>query len=276
MRLLGLSCDAQGVAVAAAEFELGSGPVTQLTCRAFVSMRQEGTSSASNLALGLIDEVLREFASTLQIGPYDPRQGLNLDVIAFNAGPGGFTAVRSACALAQGLALAWNTPLAAVSSLQAWAQSASQPITPPTSVATKPALVLLDARMSELYVGQFHMAGRALVAVEPLVLRPEQLIHEVKVIASKEKSKDATGVLLGDFSASFPALLPELEALGWTYQSHLKLEMYALLEVAYWEQQANSSFWVSAEQAAPIYVRNKVALDVREQQALRGARQTSA
>ena len=57
----------------------------------------------SELALPMLQSLL---------GKYD-----ELDALAFGAGPGSFTGLRIACALAQGLALARGVPVLGVSSL---------------------------------------------------------------------------------------------------------------------------------------------------------------
>ena len=64
-----------------------------------------------------------------------------LDAVAFGAGPGAFTGLRIACALAQGLALARGLPVIGVSTLEALAEE---------SGAAR-ALCCLDARMREVY-----------------------------------------------------------------------------------------------------------------------------
>ena len=79
-----------------------------------------------------------------------------LDVIAVGRGPGAFTGVRLAVSLAQGLALALDIPVVAVSSLAALAMEAP-------ADATR-ILALLDARMGELYAGAFARNADGTVA----------------------------------------------------------------------------------------------------------------
>ena len=68
-----------------------------------------------------------------------------IDAIAFGAGPGSFTGVRTACATAQSLAYAWQRPLVTVDSLEALAE-----ISPAANVC-----VVLDARMREVFSASF-------------------------------------------------------------------------------------------------------------------------
>ncbi|MCY7313674.1 MAG: tRNA (adenosine(37)-N6)-threonylcarbamoyltransferase complex dimerization subunit type 1 TsaB, partial [Pseudoxanthomonas sp.] len=74
-----------------------------------------------------------------------------LDAIAISRGPGAFTGVRLAIALAQGIALALDRPVLAVSTLQVIATQAAGPRI----------LAAIDARMGEVYVGAFRREGDA-------------------------------------------------------------------------------------------------------------------
>ena len=74
-----------------------------------------------------------------------------IDAVAFGAGPGAFTGLRIACALAQGLAFARNLPVIGVSTLEALAQE---------SGAAR-VVACIDARMSEVYYAALEKrAGR--------------------------------------------------------------------------------------------------------------------
>jgi tRNA threonylcarbamoyladenosine biosynthesis protein TsaB len=78
-------------------------------------------------------------------------QGGKIDAVAFGAGPGAFTGLRIACALAQGLAFARGLPVLGVSTLEALAQE---------SGATR-VVACIDARMREVYYAALEMrAGR--------------------------------------------------------------------------------------------------------------------
>jgi tRNA threonylcarbamoyladenosine biosynthesis protein TsaB len=81
----------------------------------------------------------------------------NIDAVAVGRGPGAFTGVRLAIAIAQGLALAWDRPVVPVSTLAALAHGAA-----PGADAICAAI---DARMGEVYLGLYRRSGGELVAV---------------------------------------------------------------------------------------------------------------
>ena len=90
-----------------------------------------------------------------------------LDAIAVGRGPGAFTGVRLAIALAQGIALALDRPVVPVSTLAVLAAGA--PADGPARI-----LAAIDARMGEVYAGAFGRQGAALVTLDlERVLAPE-------------------------------------------------------------------------------------------------------
>lgn len=69
----------------------------------------------------------------------------DLELVAFGCGPGSFTGVRIAAAIAQGIALARDLPLAPVSTLRAVAAGAMR------ASGARAVIVALDARRGEVY-----------------------------------------------------------------------------------------------------------------------------
>ena len=112
----------------------------------------------SELALPMLEGLFRKSGWKVE----------NLDALAFAAGPGSFTGLRIACALAQGIALARGIPVIGISTLEALAEECGAPRV----------VACLDARMREVYYAALERtpAGwRETVAAQcaaPAALRP--------------------------------------------------------------------------------------------------------
>ena len=97
-----------------------------------------------------------------------------LDAMAFGAGPGSFTGLRTACSVVQGLAFGAGVPVLPMDSLLAVAEEARHTAAPDADALQ--VLALLDARMDEVYAAHYAYAGgqwRVLQA--SLLQRPEVL-----------------------------------------------------------------------------------------------------
>lgn len=88
-----------------------------------------------------------------------------LDAIAFGRGPGSFTGVRIAAAVAQGLAFGAGVPVVGISTLAALAHAGWR------RHGRTPVLAAIDARIGELYWGLFEVAGQG----EVRALQPERV-----------------------------------------------------------------------------------------------------
>jgi len=174
----------------------------------------------------------------------------DLDAIAFGRGPGAFTGLRTACAVAQGLALGAHLPVLPIDSLALLAQSA-------VSVSPR-VLSVLDARMGQVYVAAYeHSTEGWQCLLPPSLSQPEAL----EIPASWQNQDFALAsnahALYGD---AFSACLSQggMAIDVWPQA----LAMLDLAELA-WARGAA----VTPADALPLYVRDKVALTSAERAA---------
>ncbi len=172
----------------------------------------------------------------------------SIDVIAFGRGPGAFTGVRIATGVAQGLGWALDRPVVGVSTLAALAQQAY------STQGDTQVLTAIDARMDEVYWGAWELdADTCLMkpVIDEMVCPPEQT------------------------AATVPAGWIELSGIGsgWCYRERMNITLaseceQALPHAADIAVLAADDFAkglaVSADQALPVYLRDKVALKKSE------------
>jgi tRNA threonylcarbamoyladenosine biosynthesis protein TsaB len=163
----------------------------------------------------------------------------DLDGIAFGMGPGSFTGLRVACGVAQGLAVARDLPLLGVGTLDAMALAAGG----------GRVIVALDARMGEVYHGRF-VDGLAQGGIG--VCPPEC----VPLPAS------SGWLACGNGLAAYPALRERLAgvATDWKADIRPRAEFIARLAAPRLERGEG----IDPADAAPLYVRDKVAKTIAE------------
>jgi tRNA threonylcarbamoyladenosine biosynthesis protein TsaB len=173
-----------------------------------------------------------------------------LDGIAVGRGPGAFTGVRLAIAVAQGLALALDIPVVPVSSLAALAQDA-----PDAGAAI---FAVIDARMGEVYAGAFRRGTDGLVEAigEETVGKADALI----LPQSTQWCIVGTG-----WDAYHDALAARLPAAPVFADGARYPQARAVVTLA--APQFAAGRGVPPEQALPVYLRDKVALTLEEQRA---------
>jgi len=91
--------------------------------------------------------------------------------IAVDIGPGGFTSLRTACGIAQGLAVAWQVPTVPLTSFECMLTAQQQ---------DQPVMVLMDARLNEIYAACILRTEQGTQWVKPphlLALHELQNIH---------------------------------------------------------------------------------------------------
>ncbi|RZL32847.1 MAG: tRNA (adenosine(37)-N6)-threonylcarbamoyltransferase complex dimerization subunit type 1 TsaB, partial [Rubrivivax sp.] len=94
-----------------------------------------------------------------------------LDAIAFGQGPGAFTGLRTACAVAQGLAFGLDKPVLAIDSLMLVAEDAR------SAGAGDDIWVAMDARIGEIYAAHYHWVdGAWAVVAAPALYAPDALV----------------------------------------------------------------------------------------------------
>jgi tRNA threonylcarbamoyladenosine biosynthesis protein TsaB len=190
-----------------------------------------GTQAASGQVLAMVTACLDEAGLTLAA----------LDAIAFGCGPGGFTGVRLAASVTQGLAFASGKPVLPVSNLRAVAQHALTRQRAATHV-----LVCQDARMGEVYWAPFIVhAGRVTAAGPERVGKPAGI-----ALPEGWAAGDVTGA--GSGFDAFAELAPLAHVLS---RCHSRAE-----DIAELAAQDGLVAALPAEQALPVYVRNDVAV----------------
>lgn len=185
----------------------------------------------------------------------------DLGAIAFGRGPGAFTGLRTACAVAQGLAFGVARPVIPIDTLLAIAEDARL-----RAASLAPhwrTWALLDARMGELYAAEyaFDAATGWSTEVAPLLATPAALAARWAADPPAAVAGEALGpfadALSGDGLASALAV-PDARP-----------EARALVAVARRRLQAGDV--VDAARALPLYVRDKVALTTAEREQARPA-----
>jgi tRNA threonylcarbamoyladenosine biosynthesis protein TsaB len=202
--------------------------------RKIYALTELAPRSHAQRLLPMIQEVLAQAGLSLA----------DLDALAFGRGPGSFTGLRIASGFVQGLAFGQDLPVIPVSNLQALAARVFKT----GSGDFERCLVLVDARMDEIYWAEFSRgSGNPELQGRERVDKPEAIAdllsaqHPMPVIGSGLHYAQRLGEI-GLWPAS--GLAPE-------HPASLIAEL-ALLE---WERGA----FVSAKDAAPIYVRDDVA-----------------
>lgn len=188
----------------------------------------------SRVLLGMVDELLRARAVRLE----------HLDGIAFGEGPGSFTGLRIACGVVQGLAFGAGLSVVGIGTLLAMA----------AGTEADRVVCCLDARMQEIYHAAYEKQGAVWHAVhEPSVCPP-----------------DAAPALNGSgWLACGSGFLAYREALHARYAGQLDdiqpdrfPHARDIARLALPRFEADEA--VSGEHAAPVYLRNKVALRTDE------------
>nr|MDT0252954.1 tRNA (adenosine(37)-N6)-threonylcarbamoyltransferase complex dimerization subunit type 1 TsaB [Endozoicomonas sp.] len=213
-------------------------------------------TEACSVALNLDGEVIERFELTPRRHSRDllpmveailAQAGISLkqlDALAFGRGPGAFTGLRVATAMVQGLAFAVDLPVIPISTLAALAQQGLR------EYQASRVLSAIDARMGEVYWGAFSESDGLMVpVVSEMVAAPENVI-----VPSIDKHWFGMGTGWA-FRDRMSATVMDCQVEVWPHAQDI-----ALLAAADFKQ----GRVLPAEQAMPVYLRDKVALKKSE------------
>jgi len=223
------------------------------------SRSHAGVASHAERLLPMVDELLAENGITRK----------QLSAVAFGQGPGGFTGLRVACGVAQGLAFALDLPVIPVVSLRAAMELDAG------EEAVR--VVVQDARMGEVYVAAYARQGEGVSASwhslsEPKLLNSRDVVPWIRLQApawGTEAGEPLDVRLLGDALDAYPQLLESAETSGSGIVrlhegARVRASAASVARIAWRDYQRGQT--IPADQAAPLYVRNKVAYTTAERE----------
>lgn len=210
---------------------------------------EDGGARASSRLLPAIEDVMQRAGLDLR----------DLDAIAFARGPGAFTGLRAAASAAQGLAYGLGLPVLPIGSLMLVAEAARlhlDDLHDDTIVA-----VAADARMGEIYTAAYRRCGDRWIEIDAASLvDPGDLAVRWSALRPNVVAGSALEVFADRLEpAAGSARIVAAPAFG--------PQALASLARAAWHDGA----MVSAAQAQPLYVRNKVAFTTLEREAAKAA-----
>ena len=173
-------------------------------------------------------------------------EAAQLDGFAFGQGPGSFTGIRIACGIVQGLAFGAGRPVVPVPSLLALAEQSNE----------AHVVAALDARMGEAYVAAYTRSGDDWDEV----LAP-RLVEAGSAPPLPGRRWAATG---SGFDRHAWLREAYRESIEMRYEGDLP-RAGSIARIA--ARRFARGAAVAAEQAAPLYLRDKVALTTAERQA---------
>jgi tRNA threonylcarbamoyladenosine biosynthesis protein TsaB len=204
-----------------------------------------------------LEQVMPMVEALFARGGLPPQQ---CDAFAFASGPGSFTGLRVACTIAQGLALGAARPVVAVGHLDALVEVAAAALESEPVGRPRRALAAIDARMQQVYWCVYETAGRGWrKLVDPGVCDAAELTALV-------------GRWRPDFCAGAASWLGRYIADRATRVVDAAVDGVTIARMA--QARFAQKEFLPPEQAAPVYVRDRVAQTVAERREIRLERST--
>ena len=215
-----------------------------------LSRASSGVRTHSQAILPMVQDLLAEAGIALR----------DCDAIAFGAGPGSFTGVRTACGIAQGLAFGAGLPVVPVVTLAAMALACHQ------HTGATEVLAVLDARMGEVYWAQYRYAGLWQELVAPTLCAPSEV---VPVVSMPPMVSPAPLAACGNGFSAYPHAFSGCD-FGATALAQVMPHASAVAQLALIELAAGRS--VAPARAQPLYLRNKIAFTSAERLVINAAK----
>ena len=182
----------------------------------------------------------------------------DLGFIAFGRGPGAFTGLRTACAVAQGLAYGVGCPVVPIDSLLVVAEDARMQASADERIPFDIG-VAMDARMDEAYAAVYRWQCGAWQTLQPPALLTLPALNAAWADV-------ALHAVAGSAWSAFGERLPVPGGVPVFAETQ---RAAALLRLA--SQAAADGAGIDAADALPLYLRDKVAFTTQERDALRAA-----
>lgn len=235
-----------------------------VTPGSLLSVDLPGGSLASARLLPEIQALLQRAGCSLR----------ELDAIAYGCGPGAFTGLRTACAVAQGLAFGIDRPVLPVDSLMLVAETVGDAL---MQAGQDQVFVAQDARMDEVYAATYRWQGAAEAGGDRWQVVQPPALYGIDALELAWRQAVGTGgaapVVVGsalEVHADRLAL-PGARRLGPADAGSRAEALARLARCAWHSGQARD-----ASLALPVYLRDKVALTTAERDAVRAAQQAAA
>ena len=214
----------------------------------------------SEFIIPKIQELLKQLLDDANANHGVKKVSLNdIDVIAYNQGPGSFTGVRIGLSVAIGIAIGLDIKLIPIPAFAILAHSSMKQIGL-LQPNFKPSLIIvgIDARLNQLYLAGINPKTME-YHINPQVIYPQDV---GEIVNTAEIQLNDIAVSGNGFTQHFSLLPENIKYLEYTEYPNA-LNLLELVDSGLYEA-------VSADDADVLYLRNKVALNLVEQQAMRG------